>query len=95
MSPGNKYQPYTAADILRYLQGEMTGKEMHQLEMDALDDPFLQDLKLSWQCLGSLGPGFSLQVPRDALSHAHASGAFPLQSLLQGRYESKGILIDR
>ena len=28
---------------MRYLRNEMSGKEMHQLERDALDDPFLQD----------------------------------------------------
>jgi hypothetical protein len=53
MNPGNKYQPYTAADILRYLQGEMTVKEMHQLERAALDDPFLEDAidgyRLEWE----------------------------------------------
>ena len=34
---------WTAADFERYHRGEMTGAEMHLLEMQALEDPFLQD----------------------------------------------------
>lgn len=34
---------YTAKDIDRYHQGEMTAAEMHQLEKAALDDPMLAD----------------------------------------------------
>ncbi|MBO9632483.1 MAG: carboxypeptidase regulatory-like domain-containing protein [Chitinophagaceae bacterium] len=34
---------YTAADIQRYLSGNMTASEMHAMEKAALDDPFLAD----------------------------------------------------
>lgn len=34
---------YSAADIRRYLQGQMTADEMHAIEKAALDDPFLAD----------------------------------------------------
>lgn len=34
---------YSAADIRRYLQGELSPKEMHAMEKAALDDPFLAD----------------------------------------------------
>jgi negative regulator of sigma E activity len=34
---------YSAADIERYLRGQMSAEEMHQLETAALDDPFLAD----------------------------------------------------
>lgn len=34
---------YTAADIARYHNGEMSDAEMHALEKAALDDPFLSD----------------------------------------------------
>jgi len=35
--------PYNVADIQRYLKGEMSNGDMHRLEMEALNDPFLQD----------------------------------------------------
>ncbi len=34
---------FNASDIQRYLQGEMSPSEMHELERSALDDPFLAD----------------------------------------------------
>ena len=34
---------YSAADIQRYLRGEMSAEEMHAIENAALDDPFLAD----------------------------------------------------
>lgn len=37
------YDPYTLADIERYLQGKMTAAEMHAMEKAALQDPFLSD----------------------------------------------------
>jgi len=37
------YNPYTLADIERYLQGKMTAAEMHAMEKAALQDPFLSD----------------------------------------------------
>lgn len=44
MSGPVKHNPaYTAADIQRYLKGEMSAREMHELEKAALDDPFLAD----------------------------------------------------
>lgn len=43
MKEGKKYGEFTAADALRYHSGQMTVQEMHQLELAALDDPFLSD----------------------------------------------------
>ncbi len=34
---------YTAADIQKYLKGELSAEEMHAMERAALDDPFLAD----------------------------------------------------
>lgn len=39
----SKQEHYTAKDIERYHQGEMTAAEMHRLEKAALDDPLLAD----------------------------------------------------
>jgi len=43
MNNGNKHIIYTAADIRRYITGEMSPEEMHAMEMAALDDPFLAE----------------------------------------------------
>lgn len=43
MNNGNKHITYTAADIRRYITGEMSPGEMHAMEMAALDDPFLAE----------------------------------------------------
>lgn len=43
MKEEKKYGEFTAADALRYHSGQMTEQEMHQLELAALDDPFLSD----------------------------------------------------
>jgi len=32
---------YSASDIQKYLSGELSAPEMHQLELAALEDPFL------------------------------------------------------
>lgn len=39
----NDKKQYSAADIQRYLNGQMPAHEMHSLEKAALDDPFLSD----------------------------------------------------
>lgn len=43
MSEHNHHITYTAADIQRYLQGQLAPAEMHAMEKAALDDPFLAD----------------------------------------------------
>lgn len=43
MAEQHTYNPYTLADIERYLQGKMNAGEMHAMEKAALEDPFLSD----------------------------------------------------
>src|SRR3984957_6799362 len=44
MTTNNKHTaPYTASDIEKYRKGELSAREMHDLEEAALDDPFLAD----------------------------------------------------
>ncbi len=43
MADTNAHINYTVTDIDRYLNGQMTAKEMHELERAALQDPFLSD----------------------------------------------------
>jgi|GEM_PF-3786563 hypothetical protein len=43
MEGDKPHKTYTRADLVRYLQGAMSPAEMHQLEKDALDDPFLAE----------------------------------------------------
>ena len=41
--PSKNITTYSASDLQRYLKGEMSAREMHDLEMAALEDPFLAD----------------------------------------------------
>jgi len=41
--PSKNTTTYSASDLQRYLKGEMSAPEMHNLEMAALEDPFLAD----------------------------------------------------
>ncbi len=41
--PAKNTTTYSASDIQRYLKGEMSAREMHDLEKAALEDPFLAD----------------------------------------------------
>lgn len=44
MSDPHKYNPaYSASDIQKYWKGELSAREMHELEAAALEDPFLAD----------------------------------------------------
>jgi hypothetical protein len=43
MNEQNLHTNYSAADIIRYLDGMMSVSEMHAIEKAALDDPFLAD----------------------------------------------------
>lgn len=40
---GNHNTPWSDTDIRKYLKGELSAREMHDLEKAALDDPFLAD----------------------------------------------------
>src|SRR5579859_7631952 len=42
-SADNHNNTWSDADIQRYLKGELSAREMHELERAALDDPFLSD----------------------------------------------------
>ncbi len=41
--PSKNTTTWSASDLQRYLKGEMSAREMHNLEMAALEDPFLAD----------------------------------------------------
>jgi hypothetical protein len=43
MSDNKHITPYSASDIEKYRKGELSAREMHDLEQAALDDPFLAD----------------------------------------------------
>src|SRR5580658_5011441 len=43
MSRNKNNIPYSASDIEKYRKGELSAREMHDLEQAALDDPFLAD----------------------------------------------------
>lgn len=63
---------YTAADIQRYLGGNMSASEMHAMEKAALDDPFLADaiegMDQAIQSLGEAPVNQNLQELRTAIA---------------------------
>jgi hypothetical protein len=48
--------PYSASDIEKYLKGELSAAEMHELERAALEDPFLADALEGMALHSSLPP---------------------------------------
>src|SRR6202012_2943583 len=61
MSSTNKYQKtYSGADIEKYLKGELSAREMHDLEAAALEDPFLADALDGMSVRQSLPPAVGL-----------------------------------
>ncbi|WP_127124618.1 carboxypeptidase-like regulatory domain-containing protein [Pseudoflavitalea rhizosphaerae] len=63
---------YTAADIQRYLSGNMSASEMHAMEKAALDDPFLADaiegMEQAMQSHGEAPVNQDLQELRTAIA---------------------------
>ncbi len=60
-------------DIERYLRGEMTASEMHALEVEAMNDPFLADALEGAQHAGTDNFLIDLQDIRSSLTHKHRS----------------------
>jgi hypothetical protein len=75
MSNPDKYtSSWSQTDIQKYLNGELSAREMHQLEQAALDDPFLSD------ALEGLGAAPAAEVAQDMET---------LRTRLQQRVEQK------
>ena len=53
MNEENKYSHYSAKDITRYLKGELSPEEMHAMEKEALDDPFLAEAMEGYALMGN------------------------------------------
>jgi hypothetical protein len=69
MSSTNKYNTtYSATDIEKYLKGELSPREMHDLENAALEDPFLADALDGMSVLLSPPPVNDGTPPADDLS---------------------------
>ncbi len=63
--PGNDHtKKYSAADIERYIKGQMTAAEMYALEKDMQDDPFLAEAVEGYMTT----PVSSIQAPMQDLS---------------------------
>lgn len=52
MATGNNIKNYTATDIEKYHKGQLSPKEMHDMEKAALDDPFLADAMEGYSTAG-------------------------------------------
>ena len=53
MKEENKYSHYSAKDITRYLKGELSPEDMHSMEKEALDDPFLAEAMEGYAAMGN------------------------------------------
>lgn len=53
--PSKNTTTYSASDLQRYLRGEMSAREMHDLEVAALEDPFLADALEGFEKQGAPG----------------------------------------
>jgi len=60
MNDNKKNITYSATDIQRYLNGQMSAQEMHGIETAALDDPFLADAIEGFQTALVEGKGESI-----------------------------------
>ena len=54
--PSKNTTTYSASDLQRYLRGEMSAREMHDLEVAALEDPFLADALEGFEKQGAFAP---------------------------------------
>jgi len=59
---------YSAADIQRYLKGEMSAEEMHSIETAALDDPFLADAIEGFETVIGKGHEEAIEVQLEKLN---------------------------
>ena len=74
--PSKNTTTYSASDLQRYLKGEMSAREMHNLEMAALEDPFLADALEGFEKQGNPGQVQTADQnlsghPEDQLSHVY------------------------
>jgi hypothetical protein len=87
--PAKHTTTYSASDIQRYWKGEMSAREMHDLEKAALEDPFLadalegmetQDNALLSQHLDDLHARLSKRVTDPAPAQKTPARLFPLRT---------------
>ncbi len=67
MATNNNIKNFTAADIEKYHKGQLSGKERHDLEKAALDDPFLADV-LEGYAISGVNAGADIAELKQRLS---------------------------
>jgi hypothetical protein len=90
MNDNNKNtNQYSAADIQRYLKGEMSAEEMHAIEIAALEDPFLADAIEGFEMAMTEGKEYSVNTSLTQLNKqfdTRIEKPAKVQSITQSRW---------
>jgi hypothetical protein len=86
MTNENTYRIYTEADIRRYLNGEMSSKEMYALEKLAIEDPFLADAIEGYNAMSSDAAQADLQWLQQNLGQQQEAKVIPLQAASKKKF---------
>lgn len=73
----NDNKHYSAEDIRRYWQGELSAKEMHAMESAAMDDPFLADAMEGYSTVDAQTAAADVRVLREQLKERVGEHAAP------------------
>jgi hypothetical protein len=76
----NHIKQFSAEDISRYWQGKLSPQEMHQLEMAAMDDPFLADALEGYATIPPAQVTADLAELRERLKDRDQEKAAPMPS---------------
>jgi len=89
--------PYTAADIQRYLNGNMSATEMNAMEKAALDDPFLADaidgMEQTLQLHDSSVIDTNLQEIRSAVAEKIKPSSGKIRSMVWWRMAAAALVV--
>ncbi len=86
MTNENTYRIYTEADIRRYLNGEMSSKEMYALEKLAIEDPFLADAIDGYNAMSSDAAKSDLEWLQQKINPQQEAKVIPLQTGSQKKF---------
>jgi hypothetical protein len=88
---------YSAADIQRYLSGNMSASEMHAMERAALDDPFLADaiegMEQALQSHGAAPVNDNLQELRTAVAEKVHPGSGKVRVMVWWKMAAAAIVV--
>lgn len=83
----NNHSIYTAEDIAKYLSGKLTPAQMHAMEKDALDDPFLAEAMEGYDAMR--GQDWQVQLTAAKLQLQEKENAAKVVPLYYGSSKNK------